>query len=141
MGGYGIGAGYERAFNKYVGMRVYGNYVSASVSTPYTTINMSMFYPGLDFRVYPMGKALQGFILSAGYQPYIVSVSSSAGGLSALLHGIPIRVAWKFLLSDNKSNGFVIEPYAGYTVAVGSIAGYNFSAGGLNYGASVGWAF
>jgi hypothetical protein len=125
-GGFGIGATYEYDFADNMGLAFKVGYVGVS-SYGYT---ISMFMPGADFRLFFMAPKA-GLYAFAGFQYWIMSVASY--GFSFPL--IDFGVGYKWVTGGE--SGFVVEPYIGYALALGSYV----AGGGLEYGVRLGYAF
>jgi len=94
-----------------------------------STFGVSAFLGTIGIRKYLKPTAPEGFWFEGSGGIVTVSVL----GISVIVYTVTGGLGYKWFLGEK----FVMEPYAGYTVA--SIAGY--STGVFNWGFSVGFAF
>jgi len=134
LGGFGIGAGYERALSHAVALRLNGDYMSIKVLNE----SYSIFDAILTARWYPENKALEGFFVEGGGGIWGVGVPTSLNLKQSnwIFPGVQLDVGYKW-----NFNGFFFEPLIGYQLAFGGIEGSTFRAGGFLIGINVGFAF
>jgi hypothetical protein len=129
-GGFGIGAGYERAINDRFSVAGYFDYLSVG--------DISAFDVLLRPRFYPLGSALSGFYVGGivGYGMVTIQEDNyEYGGYgeekkesSYGMFTFGAEVGWKFIFAS----GLSAEPWLGYVVG---------EFGGIKFGATFGYAW
>jgi hypothetical protein len=139
LGGFGIGAGYERAFLPQISVRGNVGYIGYSNSD----LDFMGFDIGAGLRYYPLSSAVGKFYIEGGFVYSPILIKHKGEEAASNIFVIAASLGWKVIYKT----GFFLEPYIGYKIGIGELnmpkglSSVSYDPSGLAYGIGLGWAF
>ena len=128
-GGFGIGAGYERAVLPYLSIKATGGFIFWPYGSSISILG--------GVRGYFLKGAVNGPFAGVSAGVNIASFSYGGYGASGVGFSMLIEGGYKFTVMNGGQGGFFVEP------VIGALLG--FGAGGVgagfHWGANIGWSF